>query len=171
MGVEGEILKEKINSSVFNNRWVNFYNIRDFKDLKSNNFVFETEIRNTSTVEEALCRKVKVAILFDGGAVIIPLSDRGCISDLKLLTGTEFLSGKSHDLSNFGCDISKFQNLKCEIMESKLNIFLNDKLIFNSKVDHASEMVGFCLSFEGTGEVRKVKLGKPAKFPVYFAYF
>ncbi|HYG38191.1 MAG TPA: hypothetical protein VD908_06210 [Cytophagales bacterium] len=171
MGLSTETLKDKINTSVFSNRWVNFYNIREFEGLKSNNFVFEAEVRNTSMVEEALCRKVKISLLFDGGAIIIPLSDRGCVSDLELLTGSEYLSGKTHDLSNFGCDFNKFQNLRCEVGKNKLSIFLNEELIFFSRVNHASEMVGVFFSFEGTGEVRRVKLGEPAKFPIYAEQF
>jgi hypothetical protein len=171
LGVDSEVLREKINSSVFNEQWVSFYNVRNFAGIKSSNFSFEAEVKNTSKIEESICRKVQIHILFNGGAIIIPLSDKGCVSSLELLTGSEMISGKTRDLSEFGCDFSKPQKIKCDVHNKQLSIILNDRKIFSSKVNIEEELVGLCFSFEGTGEIAKVKLGEPGKFPLYFETF
>jgi hypothetical protein len=172
IGISRETLKEKTGSAVFNNAFTHFYNIRSFEGLRANNFVFEASLRNTSSVEECLCRRVYINILFDGGVITIPLSDKGCISSLHLSTGDKVLEGKESDLSKFGCDFKDFQTVQCKVQKQRMSVLLNGKQIFNENlVENLSEIVGLKISFEGTGEIKKVMLGYPGKPPVLDSHF
>lgn len=152
---------------MFNNVNTSFFNVRSFHGLNAGNFHFQTTLKNTSSVNISLCRQAYVFILFDGGAFTIPLADRGCISSLYLTTGQRVIDGKENDLSKFGCDFSEDQRLECRVQSKVLTIVLNGKPIFKEVVaENSAELVGIKISFEGTGEIKNVKLGAPGKSPV-----
>ena len=120
MGISASTLLQKTGSPVFNDVWVKFANVRDFKNIDPNNFTLETTLRNASSVEASICRRVNAVILLKGSAIILPLCDKGCISNINLLTGDGWISGKDNDLSGLGCDFSQFQDLKCVVGQSPL---------------------------------------------------
>lgn len=167
IGISRETLKEKTGLNVFNdiNTW--FLNIRSFNGLNAGNFYFQTTLKNTSSVNMSLCRQVNVYILFDGGAFTIPLADKGCISSLFLSTGQRGIDGKENDLSKFGCDFREYQKLECKVKNKVITIILNDKPVFKENfAENLAEIVGIKISFEGTGEIKNVRLGEPGKKPV-----
>lgn len=169
--VTQKTLIEKLGVPVFNDIWVSFYNVRNFEGLKSDHFTLEAKLRNSSSVEESLCRKVKVSILGTDGATLIPLADKGCISAIDLWTGEYWVYGKENDLSAFGCDFSNFQDLKCQVENHRLAIYLNNKLIFSTQQKQSiGEIIGLRFSFEGMGEIKEVKLNGPQKV-VYEEHF
>jgi len=60
MGISTATLKEKTGSGIFSGVWVDFANVREFPGITGDHFTLETTVRNTSTVEECLCRKVQI---------------------------------------------------------------------------------------------------------------
>ncbi|MDB5089313.1 MAG: hypothetical protein JWR09_3307 [Mucilaginibacter sp.] len=162
MGVSDETLHEKTGLPVFNDTWTYFLNVHEFKDIDAGNFTFETTLRNASAVEASVCRKVRAIILGSSTAIIIPLGDKGCISTLDLWTEDQWIGGKDHDMTAFGCDFSKFQNLKCRVEKNSFKIYLNNKLIFSTMQKHnLGEIVGIRLEFEGSAQIKNVKLSTP----------
>jgi hypothetical protein len=157
--VTAAILEEKTGISLFNGTWVEFDNVRDFGDMSADDFTFATTLRNTATVEQCLCRGVKVFILGTSSAIIIPLADKGCISGLNLLTGSEFIRGKDHDLSAFGCDFRQLQQLECVVKDHRLKIRLNKTQIFEvAQPRSIGKIIGVRVAFEGPGEIREMRL-------------
>ena len=152
---------EKIKGApVFNGSAVYFYNLRDFDGLASDNFNFETTLRNTSLPEQSSCRKVLVEIIGTKNAIDIPLCDKGCIAELQLSTGDKYISGKTTDLSAFGCDFANFQHLACVVQNHKFTVSLNGKEIFTTAVNqNIGKIAGIRIGFEGPGEIKDVKLG------------
>ncbi|WP_419699560.1 hypothetical protein [Mucilaginibacter sp. NFX135] len=164
MGLDSKTLALKLSSPVFNGQWLSFYNVREFGGLDGGDFTFETTLRNTSGMDESSCRKMILYILGKQNAIIIPLADKGCISDLNIYTSSDWISGKDHDLSAFGCDFSNFQKLKCEVRDMKLSVYLNSKLIFTKPITQTiTQIAGICIAFEGSGEIKDVKLGNRDK--------
>jgi len=162
MGVSGETLKEKIGSPVFNNVAVTFANVREFRGIDANNFTLETTLRNSSAVEASICRTVNMVILGKGSAIIVPLAEKGCISQIGVLAGMDYISGKDNDLSAFGCDFNNFQNLKLTVKDKHLLIYLNGKQIMDTPEKLSlKEVVGLRFEFEGTGLVKNIKLSSP----------
>ena len=152
---------EKTGSKVFNDTWATFHNVREF-GVTGDHFSFEASLRNSSALEESLCRNVLVYILGSVSAVIVPLSDKGCISELRLLTGNRWISGKESDLSAFGCDFKERQYLQIAVAGRKLEVSLNQKTILSEPVSGSiGDIVGIRFAFEGAGEVASVKLAGP----------
>jgi len=159
LGVTSATLREKLGTGVFSGNWVDFCNIRQFPGITGEQFTLEATVRNTSTVEECLCRKVQIIVLGKVSAIVIPLCDKGCISDIGLFPGSKGISGKDHDLSAFGCDFSQWQRLRCTVDHGHFGIQLNGKTIFEQeKVPSIGDIVGVRVDFEGTGMIRQLDL-------------
>jgi hypothetical protein len=157
--VSAATLQQKTGAALFNGTWVEFNNVRDFGGMAADDFTFTTTLRNTATVEQCLCRAVKIFILGTSSAIIIPLSDKGCISELNLLTGCEMILGKDHDLSAFGCDFRQPQQLECSVKDHRLKIRLNKTQILDVAQQRSiGKIIGIRVAFEGPGEIREMHL-------------
>jgi hypothetical protein len=168
MGVSAKTLSDKISSPIFNEVYTEFDNIREFDGLNLNNFVFEATLQNTSSVEQALCRKVSVNILAIGTAITIPLADKGCASILDVFTGDTVISGRDNDLSKLGVDFNKPHRFKCEVKNEQLKVYIDNEEVFVKKGQKISTpIIGLKLMFEGSGIINDVSLAVPGKEPVY----
>lgn len=139
--------------------WVSFFNVQRFKGVRSDQFEFESEVRNEYAEGAAACQQTRITLLTEGSAIVIPLSAKGCVSDLNLLALDKMVSGKKTDLSAFGVDFSDWVKIRCQSDGQHLRFFVNDKLAYQLPSDaEASDMVGIVYNFQGTGSVRKVRL-------------
>ncbi|MBB5637709.1 hypothetical protein HDE68_003634 [Pedobacter cryoconitis] len=162
MGVTGTLLAQKTGTVVFNNTWVKFSNVKEYEGIDARNFTLSARLRNTSALEQAVCRRTNIVILGKGKAIIIPLANIGCTADIGLLAGEKWITGKTTDMSAFGCDFGSFQDLRCEVKHKKITIYLNDKQIFStSQEQDLKEIVGLRVEFEGAGEVKNIELETP----------
>lgn len=163
MGVGSAVLQAKLGTPVFTNTAFYLTNVRPFDGTDPADFSFETTLHNTSTVEQSLCRKIEVYILSKNGAIILPLCDKGCIADIGILTGKDYIDGKNHDLSGFGCDMHQFQHLACAVKNGRLKVYLNNIQILDANYKPISDIVGFRYAFEGAGEIKDIKLASHDK--------
>lgn len=160
LGVTGQTFTRIKGSSVFNDSWALFYNVREFNGLAGDNFNFETTVRNTSSQEQSSCRKMIIGVIGSGNGLNVPLADKGCIAALNIYTGEKTISGKETDLSAFGCDFSNFQHMACTVKNHKFIVSLNGKVIFTDVVKGSiGKIRGIMIGFEGAGEIKDVKLG------------
>jgi len=136
-----------------------FANVRDFGEIYSDDFTFETSLKNDYREGAAICQATKIYLLCEGTAVYIPLCNKGCISDADLLFTNFYTSGKQEDLSAFGVDFNAFVKVRIETKNKRANIFINDKLVYkvNKDIIH-SKIIGIDFMFQGTGSVDYVKL-------------
>jgi len=152
-------LQQKTGAAVFNDVWTDFTNVREFKGLDSADFTMAVTLRNSSSREQAPCRRINIYILGTQSAIIIPLADKGCISEMRLLTGDGWISGKENDLSGLGCDFNSFQHLECQVKDQRLKILLHNKLILDtSEHQTIGAIIGIRIGFEGAGEMRDIRL-------------
>ncbi|HEX3933697.1 MAG TPA: hypothetical protein VHW43_03400, partial [Puia sp.] len=159
LGVGATTLAEKTGSPVFSDTWVTFADVRPFPGISGDHFSLTAALRNTSTVEQCLCRHVRITLLGKRSAIIIPLSDKGCIASLRLFPGFNPVDGKDHDLSAFGCDFHEWQRLVCTEKEHVFTITLNDRPVFRAgDARSIGDIVGLRIDFEGTGVIREAML-------------
>jgi hypothetical protein len=137
--------------------WTAFYNVRDFGAITSDDFVFETAVRNDYKEGSAVCQMSQLHILMEGAKMVIPLSIKGCVSELNFMD----LDGKKSDLSALGVDFGDWVRVKCVFKDKKGVIFINDKRAFTLNADMpAVKVIGIGYRFQGTGSVDFVKLSK-----------
>ncbi len=136
-----------------------FSNVRDFGEIYSDHFTFETSVKNDYSEGSAACQLTRIYLLCEGTAIWIPLCAKGCISTTDLYFTYFYTSGKREDLSNFGVDFSKFVKLRIESDSGRANIFVNNQLAYTvpRHIRH-SKIIGIDYRFEGTGSVDYVYL-------------
>jgi hypothetical protein len=138
---------------------VMYSNVTDFGEIYSDDFVFETSVKDDYREGAAICQLTKLYILCEGTAIGIPLCTKGCISNVDLLFTNFYTSGKQEDLSAFGVDFNSFVKVRVESKNRKGKIFINDKLVYSVDKDIIkSKIIGFDFTFQGTGSVDYVKL-------------
>jgi hypothetical protein len=148
-----------------------FYSyVKDMGEIYSDDFVFETSVRNDYREGAAACQNTMIYILCEGAAIGIPLCAKGCVSDQDLLYTGYFASGKQTDLSAFGVDFNSFVRVKVESKAGKGLIYIDDKLVYTVDKDITrSKIVGFDFSFQGTGSIDYVRLSnKTVKYDEEF---
>jgi hypothetical protein len=134
-----------------------YYNVKDFGDVRTDNFVFETQVKSDYNEGAGVCQRSQIMLLTEGSAIFIPLSIRGCVSDMSLMFG-QYIDGKKADLSAFGCDPSQWVNVKIEVKEKKGRVMVNDKVAYETDYNGSEKIVGMVYHFQGTGSVNDAKI-------------
>lgn len=130
--------------------WVAFHNARTFDSLQTDNFIFETEVRNDFREGSGVCQLTEIHIRFEGGLFMIPLSSPGCVSALAIYD----VDGKKPDPSGLGCDLSSWVNVRCEVRDRKGTLTINGKKVYDLNYDLSPRaIVGLLYRFQGTGSV------------------
>jgi len=138
---------------------VEYYNVGNFDPVPLKDFSFDVEVKNDYHEGAATCQYVNVILFTDNTPVIVQLCARGCVSDLRLLNGRFFVSGKDHDLSGFGADLSQWVKVSCRSVPGKIQYYVNDKLAYESELPSYNEnIVGLGYRFQGTGSVKGIRL-------------
>jgi len=138
-----------------------FYQVKDFGELYSNDFEMSAILKNDFEGGVSACQAAQIFILYDGGALGIPLAKKGCVSDLTLMTFDGFVNGKKNDLSGFGVDFSDFVEVSCISKNNKLDIMLNGKSVYQMEVpDTPLKIKGITIHFEGAGSIKGVEFKK-----------
>ena len=136
-----------------------YSNVTDLGPIYSNDFTFETSVRNDYREGAAACQNTNIYILCEGTAIAIPLCAKGCVSNLDLLFTGFFASGRQEDLSAFGVDFNSFVKVKVVSKNGRGVIYINDKPVYTVTKDIlTSKIVGFDFGFQGTGSIDYVRL-------------
>ena len=141
---------------------------KDFNKFSSDNFIFETSIKNSIDDGALLCQTTMVCLISENGWINIPLSSKGCVSDINLFCSELYVDGKSNDLSAFGCDMNQWHKLKLVNVNRNLRIYVDEKLIY--KLSYKSDLG--CIYeithiFKGCGRFKDVTLKKPNEDAVF----
>jgi hypothetical protein len=141
--------------------YVYFGNVREFGDLNTDDFVFETSVRNDFREGSGVCQKSEIRLITEGSMISIPLSVKGCISENNLFCLGRYIKGNENDLSGFGVDFNHFVKVRLEVLHGKANFFVDDKMVYHlDGLVSGSKIKGIIFRFQGTGSVDWVKLSK-----------
>jgi hypothetical protein len=136
-----------------------YSNVRDFGEIYSDDFVFETSLKDDYAEGASICQQTRIYLLCQGTAIWMPLCAKGCVSDVDLLFTGSYASGKQQDLSAFGVDFSRFVKLRIESRKGAAKVLINDKPVY--ELGHGilhSKIIGIEFQFQGTGTVDYVRL-------------
>jgi hypothetical protein len=139
---------------------VMFANVRDFGEIYSDHFVFETRLKNDYAEGSAVCQLTRVYLLCEGTAIWVPLIAPGCVSTADLYFTYYYTSGKREDLSSLGVNFNDYVKLRIESDSGRAKILVNDKLAYTipRHILH-SKIIGILYRFQGTGSVDYLSLG------------
>ncbi|MFK7936059.1 MAG: hypothetical protein AB8G22_21275 [Saprospiraceae bacterium] len=142
------------------NQWVSLHYVKDFGEIRVNDFEFSTTVQNTFSEGAAACQKTEILLLCSGKVIIIDLSIPGCIAENRLLALGHFIDGKTEDLSAFGVDFSKPVAIRITGKDGWLRFFVEGKLAYQVALEEGmdNEIVGVRYRFLGAGKVQDFRL-------------
>ncbi|HWV33899.1 MAG TPA: hypothetical protein VN038_29790 [Dyadobacter sp.] len=144
---------------------IKYFNVGNFEPVALSDFSFLTEIKNEYGEGAAACQLTYISLLTDDAPIVIPLSAKGCVSDLYLMSVDDYLSGKKADLSALGVDFSDWVRVLCAASGGKIRYSINGRQAFEFPVPNRPiKILGLAFGFRGTGSVRNISLqsgGKP----------
>ncbi len=141
---------------------VRYRYIRELAGLRSDNFVLETRFRHDYRVGAAACQQTRLMIHGKGEMFFIPLSAKGCISDLFLELAGHQVDGRNTNLSAFGVDFLNWVDLRCEVIHKQARIWVNGRLAYQATIPSSPvDLVGITYEFSGTGSVDYCRFHRP----------
>ena len=136
-----------------------YSNVQDFGKIYSDDFTFETALKNDYKDGASVCQTTRIYVLCENTVFWIPLSTKGCIAENDLYVPDKLISGEKEDLSAFGVDFQDFIKVKMISKGYQLKIWVNNALAFQyDKKLIKAKIIGIDFTFEGTGSVDYVKL-------------
>jgi hypothetical protein len=92
----------------------------------------------------------------------------GCFGFVQMIFGEQKLDGHSKDLSAFAKDISDWKNARMEVVNKKVYIYFEDKLIYTTAYQQSvGNIMGIAITSKGAGETDFVKLYNAKKELVF----
>ncbi|WP_353720686.1 hypothetical protein [Dyadobacter sp. 676] len=138
---------------------IKYFNVGNFEPVPLDNFSFSTEIRHDYNEGAAACQLTYISLLTDDTPIVIPLSSKGCVSDLNLLSVDSYVSGKKADLSALGVDFTDWVSVSCLASGGKIRYAINGQHAFEFPVpSRPIRVLGIAFGFRGAGSVRNVSL-------------
>jgi hypothetical protein len=138
---------------------VKYFNVGNFDPISLADFSFTSDVKNEYGEGAAACQLAWIVLITNDMPITIPLSTKGCVSELTLLDGTYTVSGKKTDLSRFGVDFSKWVHVSCKSDGRKLYYHINGELAYEAALPQKKvSIVGIAYGFLGTGAVKDIKL-------------
>lgn len=136
-----------------------YHLVQDFDSISGDNFILRSSLQNVYRDKWAVCQKSYVIVLGTKGAMVFSFSIPGCSSDLGVMMNDVYFSGKEHDLSGLGLDLSIEQNIKIQVKDKQVEIFSDDNSLFTGSYNQSiGRVVGIRYRFLGLGEVFKSQL-------------
>lgn len=134
---------------------IRFFNQRDMGDMMSDNFTFETKIKNEFNAGTGACQFVQVLIQCKDDIIFIPLSAKTCIGEMQLYFCGKSVVSEHADLSGFGCDLNEWTTLRVETVNKKATFFVNGKQAYSLDFpNNPTGVVGVQYRFNGVGAVK-----------------
>lgn len=139
--------------------WISLYKVEKTMAVPSQRFVMEASLRNTFGKGDGVCQQTKIALLGTKGTTILPLCTKGCVADLQVIVNNRVFDGHTEDLSGLGVDFNHWAEVRCEVKNHFMTVFINNKLAFSRPIEHnIGTIVGTRIQFLGAGEVKRFEL-------------
>ena len=154
---------EKATVDVRKDFFMRYYNVRDFEEVTSNNFDLETRLRClklSGAVTPAIpCPQMELMLITEENVFFVPLTTKGCISELELLIGDVYKGGKDNDLSALGTDPYSWQTLRIKNENKHTSIFLNGSPVHQLEyTKDFGDIKGMIVTFTGPGAIDFVRI-------------
>ena len=139
---------------------IQYYNVGNFTPVSLKDFSFSSEVKNDFSEGSAACQLSSITLLTNENPIIIPLSVKGCVSEINMLSIDRYVSGKKTDLSAFGVDFADWNRISCKTEAGKIKYFVNNQFALGYVLPKREiKVVGLIYTFMGTGSVRDISIG------------
>ena len=121
----------------------------------SEHMALTVQLQNTYDKSNGICRQTSIRLFGTTGVIDIPLCNIGCVGEIGLMIGMQYINGKTKDLSGFGVDFSNEATVHCKTGNGAISISINNKMVYHGDFKQGvGRIVGAKITFRGTGIVR-----------------
>lgn len=137
-----------------------FHHVNNYSNsISGDNFILKTSVKNVYREKWAVCQQMSIYILGTKSAIIVPFSIPGCVSEIGVMLSDIYLSGKEHDLSALGLEMSSLRDLQIEVKDKNLTVYADSIKLFSRTYNKSiGNIVGFRYRFKGAGTVNYLKV-------------
>lgn len=131
------------------------YYIKDFENLTVDNFNLHVVFQNANGFNSDVCKTSDLTIYCEGQVIIIPMTLKGCISNIDLQILDKHIDGKTNDLSKFGVDNHLPISVEVKSTNGVLEIFVNDVMAYSTELsnNYSKKIFGIRYRFQGAGGI------------------
>lgn len=127
-------------------------------DIEGDNFKYKVRFR-LRKIKSTLCPWVISEVFCQNSFIYFTNTIEGCISEINAKISDKTLSGKTTDLSAFGCNLTEWQELEMQVVNKKVAVYLGNKKVFEQSYDQTLGLIaGMGFVSNGICEVDKVAL-------------
>ena len=127
-------------------------------EVSSDNFMLSARIR-MKDLNNTLCPNIMIEVGCETNFLYFHLATPGCTGFINAQFGEQKLSGKTNDLSTFGCDVQNWKNVEMMVMDKHVSVYINQKEIFTKTYSHSSGLItGLAFISNGLCEIDNVEL-------------
>jgi hypothetical protein len=152
---------EDIVSSKIDPQFENFYSYTFFPEkfnVESDNFRFEARIR-FKELKNVMCPTILYEVSGQSNALVFFTTLPGCTGNINANVGEHFMSGKTTDLSGFGCDVRQWHDIEVIVKNKEARFYIDQKEIFSKSFTRSPGLVtGLVFSSNGLCEIDHIKL-------------
>lgn len=126
--------------------------------LGGDNFTYKVRLR-LRKIKDTHCPWIMTEVFCKNSFVFFTNTTSGCISEINAKVSENYLSGKTTDLSAFGCDLMQWQDLEIRVVDKTVTVYLANKKIFEKPyTQDLGQIAGIGFASNGICEVDKVSL-------------
>jgi hypothetical protein len=139
MGVEEkELSKHGINSA---NEHVYCYTyFPGIQPVSSDNFIMKARMKVTN-LSNVACLTLMPEVYTQNSFIYFKATTPGCTSEIDAMFGEKHLSGKTNDLSGFGCNITQWQDYEMEVRNRQVTVRINGKEVFATTYNNSADAI------------------------------
>jgi hypothetical protein len=147
-----------------------FYEYTTIKDFQvsGDNLIFDTRFRSRAENGGELCNDMWFKLIGTEGELKMHFLVPGCFGFVQMIFGEQKLDGHTRDLSAFAREIDDWKNARMEVVNKKVSIYFEDKLIYQTTYQKPiGKIMGISVTSKGAGETDYVKLYNARKELVF----
>ena len=153
---EHDILDSNLDIERFSE--LRFINIREYTGVNGHNFKAETRFRYQEFLFDP-CPSIQLTIHTEVHIYFVPLTLRGCESNLAIKIGEVYQEGRDHDFSDFGTDIFNWQELSLHVENKTGKVLLNGNEIHEITFkEDFGDIKGLDFRTSGLAEIDYIRL-------------
>lgn len=127
-------------------------------DAGSDNFSFKTRIR-FKEIRNVKCPVIMHEVFGQSNSLFFFTTLPGCTGNIDARIGEHYLSGKTNDLSAFGCDVRQWHDMEVVVKNKEAKIYIDQKEVFSKTYTKSPGLItGLTFMSNGLCEIDNIEL-------------
>jgi len=155
------LTREDVINSRIDPQQENFYYYTLFPencDVESDDFTLDARIR-FKAINNVVCPVIIPEVCGQTNSIYFFITLHGCTGNIAVNVGEQLLSGRTTDLSGFGCDIRQWQDIRVIVKNKEARFYINQREVFKQSYTRSPGLItGLAFMSNGLCEIDHISL-------------